>query len=175
MSKSDLEKAKSLRDALRAEIQKADNWRGNRKDQRTAELVKQKFINMIGRLDQYEAQHRNALETDDSVVTMPSNIAQSTMIKQRRSTRSKSPTPSPIPDLIHVSPTRSIQSTTSSVTAQLSDVESIKKRKKEKLSKFGETELQQAAKRGLAELVEKFAAFQCVNHQVMCLLVNLKQ
>ena len=167
---SDIEKAKSLRDALRAEIQKADNWRGNRKDQKTAELVKKKFIDMISRLDQYEAQHRNSLETDDSVVEVPSNAAQSTMIK-RRSTRSKSPTPSPIPELIHVSPTRSIQSTASSIVAQLSDVESIKKRKKEKLSKFGETELQQAAKRGMAELVEKYAAFQCVNHQVEFSLV----
>ena len=44
-------------------------------------------------------------------------------------------------------------------------MESIKNRKKEKLSKFGETELQQAAKRGLVDLVKKLAEFQNLNHQ----------
>ena len=53
----------------------------------------------------------------------------------------------------------------STVSAQLSDVESIKSRKKEKLSKFGETELQQAAKRGLVDLVAKLVEFQSINHQ----------
>ena len=55
-------------EALKAELENENNWRDNGKDQKTAESVKKIFIDMIARLEKYQPQKRNLLDSEESSV-----------------------------------------------------------------------------------------------------------
>ena len=62
---------------LRKELENKKNWVGNNKDQKTAEIIQQKLVNMVATLDKIEAKHKKRLakevrpkESDKEVVSL---------------------------------------------------------------------------------------------------------
>lgn len=62
---------------LRKELENKKNWVGNNKDQKTAEIIQQKLVNMVATLDKIEAKHKKRQakevrpkESDKEVVSL---------------------------------------------------------------------------------------------------------
>ena len=49
---------------LRRELENKNNWRGNNKDQKTAEIIQQKLVKMVATLDKIEAKYKKQAQNE---------------------------------------------------------------------------------------------------------------
>lgn len=130
------------------------------KDLQNAEFVKQKIIDFIAKLDTYEARKRDtpvalvesAKDDESTPISTPIPDLQST---NRSSSSNEATNPNTSSGSVE-----SIKSSASSLTAAKEVLEDLRAGKKRKLSKYGENDLQLAAKKGNFELVKSLLELQ---------------
>ena len=134
------------------------------KDLRNAEFVKQKIVELITKLDTYEARKKDEPvaivepESDDepTLISTPIPDLQST----NRSSNQTETTNEATNLNSSSGSVESIKSSASSMAAAKEVVEDLRAGKKRKLSKYGENDLQMAAKKGNFELVKSLLELQ---------------
>ena len=136
------------------------------KDLQNAEFVKQKIIDFIAKLDTYEARKRDtpvalvesAKDDESAPISTPIPDLQSTN-RSSSSNQSETTNEATNPNTSSGS-VESIKSSASSLTAAKEVLEDLRAGKKRKLSKYGENDLQLAAKKGNFELVKSLLELQ---------------
>jgi len=141
------------------------------KDSQNAEFVKQKIIAFIAKLDTYEARKKDepiaivesANNDEQTPISTPIPDLQSTN-RSSASNQSEAANETTNPNTSSES-VESIKSSASSLAAAKDVLEDLRAGKKRKLSKYGENDLQLAAKKGNFELVKSLLELQDVNHK----------
>ena len=137
------------------------------KDLQNAEFVKQKIIDFIAKLDTYEARKRDtpvasiesAKDAESTPISTPIPDLQSTNRSSSSNQSNETTNEATNPNTSSGS-VESIKSSTSSLTAAKEVLEDLRAGKKRKLSKYGENDLQLAAKKGNFELVKSLLELQ---------------
>jgi len=141
------------------------------KDSQNAEFVKQKIIAFIAKLDTYEARKKDepiaivesANNDKQTPISTPIPDLQSTN-RSSASNQSEAVNETSNPNTSSES-VESIKSSASSLAAAKDVLDDLRAGKKRKLSKYGENDLQLAAKKGNFELVKSLLELQDVNHK----------
>ena len=136
------------------------------KDSQNAEFVKQKIIAFIAKLDTYEARKKgepiaiveSANNDEQTPISTPIPDLQSTN-RSSVSNQSEAVNETSNPNTSSES-VESIKSSASSLAAAKDVLEDLRAGKKRKLSKYGENDLQLAAKKGNFELVKSLLELQ---------------
>jgi len=160
-----------LRNAFREIIASGRLDRLPAKDLQNAEFTKQKIVDLIAKLDTYEARKKDTHVASVESVKNDESTPIPTPIPCLQSTNSSSGSNQSDNNIEATNPNsssgsvESMKSSTSSLMATKEVLEDLRAGKKRKLSKYGENDLQLAAKKGNFELVKSLLELQDVNHK----------